>query len=487
MKVLIIGAGIAGLCTGVYLRKSGFDTEIIEMHDIPGGLATAWERKGYTFETCVHWLLGSKEGELLHRQWQEIFPIEKLKFYEDETYHRWEYGDKTLTVYRNSDRTRRELLAKIPEDAAAIEELCLTVKKLSKFTFPLGMKFPQILSWVVKSIPYFIIMGKLNKITCGDYAQRFKNPLLTRLFKGELEDAASTVIFFSLAWMESGNAGYPIGGSLKMIGMIEDNYKKLGGQIQYEKKVEKIIVENGKAVGVRLTDGTEMKADIVISAADGHTTLYKMLEGKYLHPKHKKAYETYKPFPSYIQVSLGIDHHFKDEPTIMTLGLEKEMVIDPASKIDDFTVRIFHFDPSMAPAGKTSLVIFIPTYNDKYWVEFRQKNKRAYDREKKRIAQEIIAAIEKRFPAAKDKVEVADVSTPATVIRYTGNYRGSMEGWLPTPQTGFGELPNTVPGLKNFYMVGQWISPGGGLPVGPISGRALAQKICKENGIKFCP
>ncbi len=330
-------------------------------------------------------------------------------------------------------------------------------------------------------------MGKLNKITCEEYGRRFKNPMLARLFQGELSDAAVTVIFFSLAWMESGNAGYPIGGSLKLIGMIEDNYKALGGKIRYEKKVEKILLQEGKATGVKLTDGAELKADIVISAADGYATLFKMLDGKYLHPKHKKAYETFKPFPSYLQVSLGIDHHFKGEPTIMSLGLDKEIVIDPETKAGGFTLRIFNFDPTLAPAGKTALVTFIPTYNDKYWVEFRQRDKRAYDREKKRIAGEIIAAIEKRFPAAKDKIEVSDVSTPATVIRYTGNWRGSMEGWLPTPQSGFGELPNTVPGLQNFYMVGQWISPGGGLPVGPISGRALAKKICKDNGVDFRP
>jgi len=53
------------------------------------------------------------------------------------------------------------------------------------------------------------------------------------------------------------------------------------------------------------------------------------------------------------------------------------------------------------------------------------------------------------------------VASPATVIRYTGNWKGSFEGWLMTPATGIRQLPAILPGLKDFYMVGQWISPGG--------------------------
>ncbi|MBP1769111.1 MAG: dependent oxidoreductase, partial [Candidatus Aminicenantes bacterium] len=61
-KIVIIGGGIAGLCAGVYLRRCGFETEILEMHAVAGGLATSWGRQGYTFENCIHWLVGSKEG-----------------------------------------------------------------------------------------------------------------------------------------------------------------------------------------------------------------------------------------------------------------------------------------------------------------------------------------------------------------------------------------------------------------------------------------
>jgi phytoene dehydrogenase-like protein len=82
---------------------------------------------------------------------------------------------------------------------------------------------------------------------------------------------------------------------------------------------------------------------------------------------------------------------------------------------------------------------------------------------------------------------VIDVSTPATVIRYTGNWKGSMEGWLLTPDTGFRQLPNTLPGLQQFLMVGQWIMPGGGLPSGLMTARSAIGAICEQDRIPFAP
>lgn len=61
---------------------------------------------------------------------------------------------------------------------------------------------------------------------------------------------------------------------------------------------------------------------------------------------------------------------------------------------------------------------------------------------------------------------MTDVSTPATLLRFTGNWQGSFEGWLPTPEWLVKTVPRTLPGLDGFWMVGQWVAPGGGLPSG---------------------
>jgi phytoene dehydrogenase-like protein len=484
-KVLIIGGGIAGLCTGIYLQKNGFETEILEMHSIAGGLATAWKREGYTFENCIHWLLGSKEGEELNETWKEVFDLGRLKFHDAEIYEVIEKCGKKLVIYRDVDRMEREFLAQAPEDAAVIREFTGLVRKLSFFRFPGGDSLLPRLVSLVKAIPHLWRIGRYAKFTLAGYAERVKNPLLKSFFVSGLNELSFLAIAFALAWMTRGNAGYPIGGSLKVIGLIEEQYRALGGKMRFDTRVERITVSAGKAAGVVVEGGEEITADIVVSAADGHATIFQFLEGKFLGDKIEKAHKHYKSFPSYVQVSLGVDADLNGEPEFLFLLLEKDLVIDPETRQNFVSFRIFNFDPTMAPPGRTAVVCFLATYNHEYWISLREREKTAYDAEKRRLAYDVIDIFEERFPAAKGKVEVVDVATPSTVIRYTGNWKGSMEGWLMTPSTGARTLPPILPGLKDFYMVGQWVSPGGGLPSGLMTARSTTRLICRDNGVKW--
>ena len=484
-RVLIIGGGIAGLCAGIYLRKNGFETEILEMHSIAGGLATAWKRKGYTFENCIHWFVGSKSGEDLNATWKEVFDIGKLQFYHDPVYQVLEKNGVALVVYRDVERMEREFLVKAPEDAVAIRQFAKFVRKLSSLKMPGGGNFFVRLISYVKAIRYVWWLSKYSRFTLAAYAERFTNPLLKHFFASGFGDLSLLAIAFSLAWMSRGNAGYPIGGSLSVVDLLADNYRRLGGTIRFGARVERIQVENNRAAGVILEGGETIAADAVISAADGHSTIFHLLQGRFVSDKIEKVFETYRPFPSYIQVSLGINTALKDEPGFLELILKRTLVIDPKTHKHSLSFRIFNFDPTFAPAGKTAVVCFVTTYNSEYWVNLREANKPRYDSEKERISRSVMDILEERFPAVRGKVEVVDVATPATVVRYTGNWKGSMEGWLMTPATGAKQLPLILPQLKSFYMIGHWVSPGGGLPSGLLTARKAARMICRENGIKF--
>jgi len=210
-----------------------------------------------------------------------------------------------------------------------------------------------------------------------------------------------------------------------------------------------------------------------------------MLEGRFVDDRIRTIYETYKPFPSYIQVSLGVDADLRDEPGTVVLLLDKEIQIDPQTREDAVGFRIFHFDPTFAPRGKTAVTCILATYNHEYWCGLREKDAARYEAEKERVAAAVTAVFERRFPKARGRIRVVDVATPATVVRYTGNWRGSMEGWLFTPATGIKPLPCVLPGLRSFYMVGQWISPGGGLPAGLMTGRAVSKRIARDAGVRW--
>ena len=111
--------------------------------------------------------------------------------------------------------------------------------------------------------------------------------------------------------------------------------------------------------------------------------------------------------------------------------------------------------------------------------------KKRYKAEKQSLADAVIDQLEKRFPGIKGEIEVVDVATPVTYERYTGNWQGSYMGWANTTETMGKSMSRTLPGLRNFYMAGQWVFMGGGVPGAVMSGRHLMQIICKKDKIRF--
>jgi phytoene dehydrogenase-like protein len=491
-KVIIIGAGIAGLSAGCYLQLNGYKTEIFELGSTPGGLCTSWKKKDYTIDGCIHWLVGSNPSNNFYHLWNELIDMKMLTFVPHEEYMRLEDRDgSSLSVFTNLDRLEKELLEKAPEDKDLIVDFVKAARKLLRFQMPIEQapetyNFVDGLKLMFKFLPYFRTFRKWQAISLGDLAAKCKSPLLKKTFELAFLPETSAVFFLlTLAWMHLGSAGYPVGGSLNFARLMEKRYLQWGGWVHYKSRVNKIIVEGGSAKGVVLENGHVHPADIVVSAADGHSTLFEMLEGKYADQILRDFYTDNETFPSYVQVSLGVRRTFDDSPHSLCFPIDPALRIDEESQHEDIGVRIFNFDPTLAPPGKTLITALFTTRSYKYWVDLREKNRDRYRAEKDRIAREVVEALEKKFGHIKENVEVTDVSTPATVIRYTNNWKGSLEGWLLTPKLGMKLMKKTLPGLKNFYLVGQWVEPGGGLPPALLSGRNVTQLICKKDGKKF--
>jgi phytoene dehydrogenase-like protein len=269
---------------------------------------------------------------------------------------------------------------------------------------------------------------------------------------------------------------------------LEERYKALGGTINYSKRVEKIICENESVKGIRLGDGTEYYSNIVISAADGYNTIFKMLDGKYLDEKIRNSYDKWPLFPPLIFIGIGVNRKFDEVPcSVSGFSFALKNPVQVGDKIcERLSVHLYNHDQSMAPEGRTALTLMFAT-DYEYWKKL-YKDKMDYEKKKDEIASAVIDLLEQRFPGISSQVEMIDVATPMTFERYTGNWKGSFEGWLITPENAnvlMKPMSQTLPGLRNFYMCGQWVEPGGGLPTGVMSGRRLIKAICKEDGKKF--
>jgi phytoene dehydrogenase-like protein len=472
--VAIIGAGIAGLCAGVYARKAGFDVEILEMNSAAGGLATSWTRQGYTFENCLHWLAGSNPTSTTHALWQEVLDIDRLTFVDHDEFARFESEDgRVVSLPTNVDRLEQELLAFAPEDAVAIRRFVLGVRRLR------GLPMPEAAEgWLAraiesaKAVPYLPELRHWAKLTVADWSAQFRNPLLRRVFQNDESPEFSALgVVASMAWACGRDAGYAIGGSQAVIRGIEERFRGLGGRIRFGARVDRVLVRDDRATGVHLSTGEEVAADWVISAADGHSTLFDWIPSQYRDAVAERPYDTLRPFPSYVLVGLGINRDLRGEPASFVRVLDAPLELEPGSAMRQIAFRVFHFDPTFAPSGKTSVTAFMPTRNASYWTELQRANPAAYSARKADVADAVVAVLERRIPGIRAAVEVVDVSTPASVIRHTGNWQGSMEGFVISPAAGFGHLRQSLPGLENFLMVGQWVMPGGGLPSGVLTAR----------------
>jgi phytoene dehydrogenase-like protein len=304
----------------------------------------------------------------------------------------------------------------------------------------------------------------------------------------DFADFPITILMMSLAAMSLRTAGYPIGGSLALAKNLHRRYLDLGGEIKLGTHVRKILTEGDRAVGVELQDGTRVRADFVISAADGHSTIFEMLDGRFLSDELRGYYGGgLQPWPGLVQVSLGVARSFPHDTQLVRFHSSTPVIV--AGKEERYLgFRHFSDDPTMAPAGKTVVQMSFST-DYSYWKEL-SSDKERYKAEKERIAAQVIAAMDERYPGFRNSVEEVDVATPATFERYTGNWKGSFEGWLITTKNlplilKGGGLPKTLPGLGNFSMIGQWTVVGGGLPPAAKDGRDIIKGMCKSDRKRF--
>ena len=492
-KMIIVGAGIAGLSTGCYAQMNGYDTMISESHDIPGGLCTAWKRKGYTFDISMHMLVGSLNGPF-KKMWDELEVTKNQEFYYHKSLLMVEGQGNKLDLCIDKKRLQEQMLRISPADARLIKEftgifLGRSLMNTAPLDAPESQGAGQKFRMAISILPFLNVLMKYGKLTLQEFVGRVKDPFIAKAMQSVVDSPGWPMPRYPMAALSGfaaaacGEAGYPLGGSKRVAQKLAAFYERLGGRIHYGNRVADVLTDNDKAIGVVTKDGKVHMADIVVWAADGHHLIFDILRGRYMDDVISEMYSKWLVVKPMVQVCIGVDMDLSDQPQKIIYELEKPVVV-AGEEFKWINIMLHAFDKGSAPAGKTSLEVWYAT-DYLYW-ENLFKDRTAYQAEKKRIAQDTITALDRKWPGFRSKVEVVDVPTPVTYVRYTGNWQGSVDGWYITPENMMKQqMKRTLPGLENLYMAGHWTAPFTGTVMAALSGRQIVQVLCRKEKRDF--
>ncbi|MFD3738449.1 FAD-dependent oxidoreductase [Streptomyces sp. CB00316] len=507
-RVIVIGAGVAGLSTGCYAQMSGARTRIFEKHVLPGGCCTAWSRDGYLFDYCIEWLIGTAPGNEAHQVWRELGALDGKTVTNFELFNKVEdESGRSVTFYNDPDRLEAHLLAVSPVDAPVIRAFTRDLKRFIAIdlypflTAPALRTVRERAATLRTVLPAFRLFWRTAATPMHVFADKFQDPLLRRAFRNiffqDPEGFPLLPYLFNMAAAYHLNAGFPQGGSLGLSRSIEERYLGLGGHVTYRARTERILVENDRAIGVELRNGKRYFAEHVVSAADGHSTVHGLLGGRYTGPRIDKLYTDLlqRPgtlFPAVVSAFVGLrgdfdpgeahstTHLLTDEDGRRLPGaLQNSLVVQARSRYSD----------GFAPPGRS--VLHCTYFSDyAYWKELRTRNRKEYRQRKHEVADFVRTFLERRSPGITDRIDLVDVASPATTHRYTGNHNGSILAWKAFSDADdvsarlVGRDRMRLPGLTGFSMAGQWVGMGG-LIRAASTGRFAVQYLCREIGLEF--
>ena len=484
-KVIVIGGGIAGLSAGIYSKKCGFEVIILESHNLAGGYCTSWRRKGYLFEGGMHWLSGSGKNEDMNKLWRYVGALnDNVTIHSPDVFMEYNHNGTPIRAYRDLEKMKDHLMEISPEDKNEIRKLCKSIAKMQKFVVPV-IDVEGVMVTKRKHLPIsllfsarsgFRLVNSLNKMPTEKYVKRFKHEGIRDLLRAFTNDKLGILPFiFTMGAITRGDGGFPEGGSISFVQRMAKTFTNLGGKILYKTRVDRVLIKDGKAVGVQVGD-QQMAADAVIVTVDTMAIdhLFNIpLKAKWIDDMKKNAKPKTCTF-----ISIGIDADLRDYPKVYAFKLKTPIKL--ANRTYEFLkVNNFAADPTYAPVGKSAITIVLDgdsnTYN--FWKKAKEANR--YYEEKQLLANQVIIGLAMHVPELNGHFKVCDVATPLTYTRHCSSWRGAWKTEV-VEKGKMRAFPPTVKGLAGVYFAGHRMRPPGGLAPALISARVAVQQLCKD-------
>lgn len=490
-RVVVIGAGVAGMTAAIHARACGFDVDVFERHTVPGGLCTSWRVDGFLFDGCVEFFVGSGPSSPFHRLWREVGVIPRA-FVNRDVYAETRLADgQRVLMYAEPNKLQAHFDAISPRDHALTAELCHLVRLMQSAKFRVD-RAPELQSLREKFRAMLDLWPSMQLWRDGfassirSFAQRFESPALrAALMHAIPADLPLLFLVQVLADLANGAAGSPLGGSLQIGLSMARRCKALGVRMHMGVEVDRIDVERGVAVGITTSDGRSIPADVVIAAGDLRVTLDRLLQGRVSSPAHEALFR--KPLvPTVALVSCGLrEPRGSDVDAVIHRHVFATPRTIAGHTLEALAWKSFLHDSSLAPEGKTIVTITVDSRWE-HWAPLADDRAR-YDAARAELGDGIIAAMDEALPGFSSVVQTVDVATPLTVERYTLNQHGHYMTFMPSLGRPPERVPRTLPGVRALYLAGMWVEPPGGLPNALRSGRDTVEVLCRDHSTPFCP
>ncbi|XP_045817620.1 prolycopene isomerase, chloroplastic-like [Trifolium pratense] len=505
--VIVIGSGIGGLSCAAMLARYEQDVVLLESHDVAGGAAHSFDVKGYKFDsgpslfsglqsrgpqanplaqvldalgesvpcaTYDSWMVYVPEADFLSR----IGPTEFLK---------------DLQNYAGPEAVRewQKLLdAVLPMSTAAMALPPLSVRG------DFGVLYTAAARYAPSLFNTFFQMGPQAALRSTQLLSPFsqildslelKHPfirnwidLLSFLLAGVKSDSilSAEMVYMFAEWYKPGGClEYPLDGAAGIVDALVRGLKKFGGRIYLQSHVEKIVVENERAIGVKLRSGQFIRAKkAVVSNASMWDTL-KLLPQEVISKSYSDRINTTRQCESFMHLHLGFDA----EGIRSDLGIHHIVVNDWERGVDaDQNVVLISvpsvLSPNLAPIGKHVLHAYLPgTEPFELW-EGLDRRSSEYKNLKDQRSEIMWRAVERAVGTgfSREKCEVKLVGSPLTHQRFLRRNRGT---YGPAMQAGKDTFPGHSTPIPHLYCCGDSTFPGIGVPAVAASGAIVANSL----------
>lgn len=453
---IVIGSGMGGMTTAAILAKLGKRVLVLEQHYVPGGFTHTFRRGQYLWDVGVHAVGEVTEHTMTGRllslltggalEWASLGPVYDEFYFPDG--FRIDFPD-------TPEKFRAALVEKFPREAAGIDAYLDAVKDVAA-----AMKAYYVARAAPKSV------GPLLDHTVARRAQRYLDMptdetiasftsdrklqvVLTAQwgYYGSLPSRSSFAMHALVAKHFLYGGYYPVGGSREIARGLLGTVADAGGWTRVTADVEQILVENGKAIGVRLKGGEEIRAARVVSACGILSTVMRLLPPEYQDDRWVREVKSLDPAPPHVCLYLGFQGDIRSTGAgssnkwfYETWDAEKEMwsVYDPDA---DSPVLYVSFpslkDPTHEdPKSHTGEVVtFVPwsmfgEFRDGAW----KKRGEAYSALKERVEKKLLYQFLRHMPELEPMIDYAELSTPLSTKHFVRPVMGSIYGLEPTPR-----------------------------------------------------